>query len=149
MGTGSPTSRPDSFKQLIIKGMKKLLSIFAIICLGIIMSGCDNEGGYTSISWEECAVSYSILNYFPTYDGDIENAAYFDDNDGESVMFCDFDVKRDNVDTFRSRLSSAGFIAEETSNTQTVYTSITGTYNLRVIIDDFETYVIIELTVMA
>ena len=82
--------------------MKNLFLIVSAVCLSIMISGCDNDGGYASISWEECSVTYTFLNYFPEYDGDIENAYYVNDNEGESLMFCDYDVDRENVNTFKT-----------------------------------------------
>lgn len=113
-----------------------------------MISGCDNDGGYASISWEECSVTYTFLNYFPEYDGDIENAYYVNDNEGETLMFCDYDVDRENVNTFKNRLISSGFIEESTSDGTLYYYNNTGTYNLRVGLDDFDTYIIVELTVL-
>ena len=84
--------------------MKNLFLIVSAVCLSIMISGCDNDGGYASISWEECSVTYTFLNYFPEYDGDIENAYYVNDNEGETLMFCDYDVDRENVNTFKNRL---------------------------------------------
>ena len=128
--------------------MKNLFLIVSAVCLSIMISGCDNDGGYASISWEECSVTYTFLNYFPEYDGDIENAYYVNDNEGETLMFCDYDVDRENVNTFKNRLISSGFIEESTSDGTLYYYNNTGTYNLRAGLDDFDTYIIVELTVL-
>ena len=128
--------------------MKNLFLIASAVCLSIMISGCDNDGGYASISWKECSVTYTFLNYFPEYDGDIENAYYVNDNEGETLMFCDYDVDRENVNTFKNRLISSGFIEESTSGGTLYYYNNTGTYNLRVGLDDFDTYIIVELTVL-
>lgn len=129
--------------------MKRLFSIISAVCLGLMIYACDGEGGSEPLSWDECAVSYSLLEYFPEYDGDIENAYYVDDNEGETLMFCDYNVNRNNVEAFKDRLRSSGFIEEPSTGSTAYWYNNTGTYNLKVAIDDFETYVIIELTILA
>ena len=128
--------------------MKRLFSIISAVCLGLMIYACDGEGGSAPITWEECAVSYSLLEYFPKYDGDIENAAYFNDSGGESVMFCDYNVNRDNVEAFKDKLRSSGFNEEPLTGDTAYWFNYTGTYKLKVVIDDFETFVIIELTIL-
>ena len=129
--------------------MKRLFIAATAVLLGMFAAGCDGEGGSEPLSWGECVVSYSLLEYFPEYDGDIENAYYVDDNEGETLMFCDYNVNRNNVEAFKDRLRSSGFIEEPSAGSTAYWYNNTGTYNLRVAIDDFDTYVIIELTILA
>ena len=129
--------------------MKNLFLIVSAVCLSIMISGCDNDGGYASISWEECSVTYTFLNYFPEYDGDIENAYYINDSEGETLMFCDYNVEREHVEAFKNKLEASGFIKEPSSGSTVYWYNNTGTYSLRIGIDDYETYVIIELTRLA
>ena len=90
-----------------------------------------------------------LLEYFPEYDRDIENAYYINDSEGETLMFCDYNVEREHVEAFKNKLGASGFIKEPSSGSTVYWYNNTGTYSLRIGIDDYETYVIIELTRLA
>ena len=129
--------------------MKRLFIAATAVLLGMLAAGCDGEGGSEPLSWGECVVSYSLLEYFPEYDGDIENAYYINDSEGETLMFCDYNVEREHVEAFKNKLGASGFIKEPSSGSTVYWYNNTGTYSLRIGIDDYETYVIIELTRLA
>ena len=129
--------------------MKRLFIAATAVLLGMFATGCDGEGGSEPLSWDECVVSYSLLEYFPEYDGDIENAYYINDSEGETLMFCDYNVEREHVEAFKNKLGASGFIKKPSSGSTVYWYNNTGTYSLRIGIDDYETYVIIELTRLA
>lgn len=92
------------------------------ICLGSCQKSGGNDdgsgGGLLETSWSRAENEHPFLTNFPDYEYDFQGN-YFEGSGYEQFQVWDREGTQEKYDSYKARLSSSGFIAEEESVTWT------------------------------